>query len=59
MPEYSLDKENIRREQEKDDFCTKQNPGDFSSNYKFFGTMMASCTGAAPKKNIRLSYRRL
>jgi len=35
MPEYSLDKEN-RREQEKDDFCTKQNPGDFSSNYEIF-----------------------
>ena len=36
MPEYSLDKENIRREQEKDDFCTKENPGDFSSKYEFF-----------------------
>jgi len=40
MPEYSLDKETIRREQENDDFCTKQNPGEFSSNYDFFGTMM-------------------
>ena len=36
MPEYSLDKENIRREQEKDDLCTKQNPGDISSNHEFF-----------------------
>ena len=36
LPEYSLDKENIRREHEKDDFSTKQNPGDFSGNYEFF-----------------------
>ena len=36
MPEYSLDKENIKREQGKDEFCLEQNPGDFSSNHEMF-----------------------
>ena len=36
MLDDSLDKENLKCEQEKDDFCVKQNPGAFSSKRDFF-----------------------
>jgi transposase InsO family protein len=32
----NLDKENIRSEQERDEFCSKQNPGALSRNREFF-----------------------
>ena len=59
MPEYSLDKENIRREEEKMISVRNKIPGTFLAITNFFGSMMVSCTGAAPKKNIRLLYQRL
>jgi hypothetical protein len=36
MLDDSLDKENIKCEQEKDDFFVKQNPGAFSENCELF-----------------------
>jgi hypothetical protein len=36
MLDDSLDKENIKCEQENDEFCVKQNPGAFSENCEFF-----------------------
>ena len=36
MHEDSLDRERILIEQQKDEFCTKQEPGTYSSKRKFF-----------------------
>jgi len=36
MHEDSLDKERILREQQKDEFCTKQESGTYSSKREFF-----------------------
>jgi len=36
MPEDSLDKERILIEQQNDEFCTKQEPGTYSSKREFF-----------------------
>ena len=56
MYEYSLDKETIRREQENDVFCTKQNPGYFSSNYEFLGGQRWCHVQAPPPRKTSGCY---
>jgi len=41
----TLDKEDVFREQAKDVFCLKQNPGTYESKRNFFWMMMGYYTG--------------
>jgi hypothetical protein len=53
MLKGSIDKYNIQREQEKDDFCVKQNPVALSRK-SFSDMMTVSYIGVVPTRNTKL-----
>ena len=55
----TLGKDSIRREQNRDEFCTKTNPGTISRKREFFVTMRVSYISVDPVASTRSWYLEL